>query len=242
LIIPTLCAIAALAVLVSLGTWQLQRKAWKENLLARIAARVEKPTVALGQALQIWRATADIEYLHLQAAGHFLHEREQHVYTVDARQGPGFHIYTPLVTPEGYLLLVNRGFVPADLKDRAKRPDGQVPGEIMITGLARRPTARGWFVPTGDPERNMSFWPDYATFLARAQAAGQPNLTAVPFFMDADAEPANPGGFPKGGVTRLDLPNRHLEYAITWFGLGATLIGVYFSFALGRLRSRKTNA
>jgi surfeit locus 1 family protein len=59
----------------------------------------------------------------------------------------------------------------------------------------------------------------------------------VPFFVDADAEPANPGGFPKGGVTRLTLPNRHLEYALTWYGLALTLVGVYAVFAAGRLRA-----
>ena len=59
----------------------------------------------------------------------------------------------------------------------------------------------------------------------------------VPFFVDADAEPANPGGFPRGGATRLVLPNRHLEYALTWYGLALTLIGVFTAFARGRLRS-----
>jgi surfeit locus 1 family protein len=58
----------------------------------------------------------------------------------------------------------------------------------------------------------------------------------VPFFVDAEASPENPGGFPKGGVTRLALSNRHLEYALTWYGLALTLIGVFAAFAVGRLR------
>ena len=57
----------------------------------------------------------------------------------------------------------------------------------------------------------------------------------VPFYVEADATP-NPGGWPKGGVTRLDLPNRHLEYAITWFGIGCTLIGVYAVFIRRKVR------
>ena len=60
----------------------------------------------------------------------------------------------------------------------------------------------------------------------------------MPFTIDADARPEPPGGLPRGGVTRLDLPNRHLEYALTWYGLALTLIGVYAAFAASRLRIR----
>jgi surfeit locus 1 family protein len=66
---------------------------------------------------------------------------------------------------------------------------------------------------------------------------GPQTATALPFAIDADARPEPPGGLPRGGVTRLELPNRHLEYALTWYGLAATLAGVYLAFAVSRLRS-----
>jgi len=102
--------------------------------------------------------------------------------------------------------------------------------------LVRRPTPRGSFVPASEPERNMFYWPDYPSMLSSAREAGK-ELTPLPFFVDADAEPANAGGFPRGGVTRLVLPNRHLEYALTWYGLALTLIGIFAAFSRGRLRA-----
>jgi surfeit locus 1 family protein len=58
----------------------------------------------------------------------------------------------------------------------------------------------------------------------------------VPFIVDAELDPGLPGGFPKGGVTRLELPNRHLEYALTWYGLAAALVAVFAAFAVTRWR------
>jgi surfeit locus 1 family protein len=237
LVWPSLLALAGLAVLIGLGTWQMSRKAWKEELLAQIAARVKAEPIPLSEALRRWHDTGDVEYAHVRVAGHFLHERERHVFAVDDRLGPGIHVYTPLETPDRQLVLVNRGFVPAPLEAPSLRSAGQVAGEVTLTGLVRRPTPRTAFVPASEPARNMFYWPDYPGMLGSATEVGTAGLTPVPFFVDADAEPANPGGFPRGGVTRLVLPNRHLEYALTWYGLALTLIGVFAAFARGRLRA-----
>jgi surfeit locus 1 family protein len=230
-------AIAGLAVLIGLGNWQMSRKAWKEGLIAQIGARAHAPAVSLSEALRQWRDSGDVEYLHVRLHGRWLHARERHVFAIDERLGPGFNIYTPLVTPEHQLVLVNRGFVPASLEHPPARSAGQVEGETALAGLARRPPPRGAFTPTSEPDRNLFYWPDYATMLASVPEAGRGDLSAVPFFLDADAEPANSGGFPQGGVTRLSLPNRHLEYALTWYGLALALIGVFAAFARARRNS-----
>jgi surfeit locus 1 family protein len=228
-------AVAGLAVLIGLGNWQMSRKAWKEGLLAQIETRVHAPPISLSEALRRWRDSGDVEYLHVRVTGRFLHARERHVFALDERLGPGFHIYTPLQTPEGQLILVNRGFVPTALKDPSARAAGEVDGPVTLTGLARRPSPRGAFTPASEPARNLFYWPDYQGMLASVPEAGREDLSALPFFLDADAEPANTGGFPRGGVTRLTLPNRHLEYALTWYGLALTLIGVFAAFARTRL-------
>jgi surfeit locus 1 family protein len=234
---PSVLAVAGLAVLIGLGNWQMSRKAWKEGLIAQIAARAHAEPVSLSQALRRWRDNGDVEYLHVRLNGRFLHARERHVFAIDERLGPGFHIYTPLKTPEGQLVLVNRGFVPTPLKDPSARAAGQVDGQMTLAGLARRPTPRGAFTPASEPARNLFYWPDYPSMLASVPEADRGDLSAVPFFLEADAEPANRGGFPRGGVTRLSLPNRHLEYALTWYGLALTLIGVFAAFARARRRS-----
>jgi surfeit locus 1 family protein len=144
-------------------------------------------------------------------------------------------VYTPLQVAPARFVWINRGSVPDARKDPATRREGQVAGEIEVTGLVRLPPARGMFTPANDAAHNLWFWPDVAAM--HASAFGGTGAEAYGFVVDADARPAPPSGLPAGGVTRLDLPNRHLEYAITWYGLALTLVGVYAAFAAGRLRS-----
>lgn len=236
LVLPALFAAAGLAVLIGLGTWQLERRASKLDLISRLEARTLADPIPLARALEIWRRTGEVEYLRLRVKGRFHHDRESFLY-MPAAEGPGYHVYTPLETAEAQLVLVNRGFVPAELKAAERRRAGQLDGEVEVTGLARQPTGKGWFTPASDVEHNIYFWPDYPTMLAAATAAGKGELSPVPFFLDAERAPQNPGGWPRGGVTRLELPNRHLEYAITWYGLAAALSAVFAAFARGRLRS-----
>ena len=124
---------------------------------------------------------------------------------------------------------------PTSARTRPAGRQGRPPGEVEMTGLVRVPHARGLFAPANDVARNLWYWPDVAAMQASAFAGTE--VHAVPFWLDADARPEPPGGLPRGGVTRLDLPNRHLEYALTWYGLALTLIGVYGAFAAGRLRA-----
>ena len=123
-------------------------------------------------------------------------------------------------------------------RTRPARRQGQLPGEVEITGLIRVPQAPGLFAPANDVARNLWYWPDVAA-MHDARPSPARRVSALPFWIDADAQPEPPGGLPRGGVTRLDLPNRHLEYALTWYGLALTLIGVYVAFAAGRLRQAR---
>jgi surfeit locus 1 family protein len=235
---PTLLSMLALATLLMLGTWQLHRRTWKEGLLANIAERTKAEPVALSRALQLWRQTGDVEYLRVRLTGHFDHDHERHVYAVDPALGPGVDVYTPLQTPDMQRVLVNRGFVPLSHREATLRAQGQIGGEITLSGLVRIPLPAGLFVPASEPARNMFYWPDFDTMLKTTSDGGGASGTPAPFFVDAEALPANPGGLPRGGVTRLSLPNRHLEYALTWYGLALALIAVYFAFAATRLKAR----
>lgn len=229
---PTLSMLVGLAVLLSLGTWQLQRKTWKEGLLADIAARTKATPIPLDEARRRQAAGEDVEYTRVVARGRFLHDKEAFVYASGAG-GPGFHLYTPLEAASGAILFVNRGFVPEHLKDPGLRRDGLPAGEVEVVGLLRMPGQKGWFTPDQGSARDVWFWRDLAGMAA--SAFGNQHRDIVPFFVEAEASPGP--GWPRGGVSRLELPNRHLEYALTWYGLAAALIGVYFAFVLARLRA-----
>jgi surfeit locus 1 family protein len=229
---PTAFALVALAVLVGLGTWQLQRRTWKEALIAKIAARVKAEPASLAVALRSYAEGGDIEYTHVVARGRFHHDKERYLYA-PAKSGLGWHVYTPLEFAPRRIVWVNRGFVPDALKSPQSRPGAEADGQAGIAGIVRLAPPPGMFTPHNDPARNLWYWPDAAAMTASAFAA-QPVETA-PVTIDADASP-DPGARPRGGTTRIDLPNRHLEYALTWYGLALTLIGVYAAFVVSRLR------
>ncbi|HWB44697.1 MAG TPA: SURF1 family protein [Hyphomicrobiaceae bacterium] len=237
LIWPTLFALAGVIVLVGLGIWQIQRKQWKEGLIASIAARVHAEPVPLARAVARARSGDDIEYLHVVARGGFDHTKERYLYA-PAAQVLGWHVYTPLALGPGSIVWVNRGFVPDARKAPASRAAGQVAGEVEVRGLVRLPRRKGLFTPRNEPDHNLWYWPDIGGLTASAFKPG--TVDPLPLTIEADATPAPPGGLPQGGVTRIELPNRHLEYAATWFGLALTLIGVYTAFAATRLRAAPT--
>lgn len=236
LLLPGVCALGALAILLGLGFWQLERLAWKEALIARVEARTKAPVAPLPPESEWAKLTAgNDEYRRVSLSGRFHHDKEAFVYTVISEKagryaGPGFWVMTPLELPSGAFVVVNRGFVPVERKDAAKRKEGQVAGAVTVTGLLRMPEGVGWFAPANDPAKDAWYRRDPAE-IANARGLAR----AAPFTVDADATP-NPGGLPQGGDTRVAFTNNHLQYAVTWFGIALSLIGVFAAFAWQRLR------
>ena len=223
--------LTALAVLLALGTWQVQRLHWKEGLLAAITERRTAPPADLAAIEAMARAGEDVDYRNLRVTGTFLNDKERHFFaTYQGRTG--YYVYTPLRLDDGRFLLVNRGFVTFERKEAEMRKQGQLTGEQAVTGLARAKLSGkpSWVVPDNDVAKNIFYW---KALDVMAKSAGLDPEKLVPFFMDADATP-NPGGMPIGGVTQFDLPNSHLQYAVTWYGLAAALVAVGGMFVLRR--------
>jgi surfeit locus 1 family protein len=239
LIVPGLFALLSFFFLCGLGVWQLHRLAWKEALIARVALQMQMSFVPWAPGEIEWpKINAEqYEYRHVRITGTFRHDLEALCYELlsDANgkfSGPGYWVLTPLEIAGGATFIINRGFVPLERKDPATRREGQLTGTVNVMGLLRLPERRSWFTPADDPAHHLWQVRDPA---AIAQAYGL--ARASPFFIDADGTP-NPGGLPEGGETKLVFPNRHLEYAITWFGLALTLVIVFIAFARKQLTSR----
>jgi surfeit locus 1 family protein len=223
---PTVATLLALVALVALGTWQLDRLAWKRDLIATRQAQLAAPAASLPAIAEDWRRW-DFRLAIVQ--GEFRHDLEQ-LYGVTAIDGKvGHHVLTPLVRPDGPAVLIDRGWVPADQAHPAARRLGQIEGPVQIAGIARyRGSDRpGWFTPDNRPEQGLWYWYDLP---ALERALGRQLLPVV---VEADATP-NLGGLPIGGRTRAELPNNHLQYAITWYGLAAGLLVIWVSFGLAR--------
>jgi surfeit locus 1 family protein len=225
-------ATVALVVLLALGTWQVQRLAWKTALIARVEDRVKAPPAALPDpATWPGLAAEDIEFRPVRLAGTFDHDREIHVFIALTRPlgplgGQGYFVVTPMTLDDGHVVFVNRGFVPLERKDPATRTEGRVSGRVEIEGLMRPAEAESWISPAPDPAKNVWFVRDP---LAMAQGSGIEAERVAPFTVDAFAGQV-PGGLPQGGETVLAFTNNHLGYAITWYGLAAALVAVTVVF------------
>ena len=216
----TVLMLAAFAVLIGLGVWQLQRLHWKEGLIAEIETRTKSEPIGLDQAIAIAREGRDPSYYRVKVEGRFDHTKELYLYAVSEGRA-GWHVITPLKTEDGEVVLIDRGFVPDELRNPASRAAGELDGMLAVTGIVRVPEAQGSFTPDNEVGANRWFWRDLQA-MSRATGAGE----VAPFFLEAEKSDV-PGGWPEGGQTRLELPNNHLQYAITWFLLAACLLIVY---------------
>jgi surfeit locus 1 family protein len=233
LLLLGLLALLAFVGLVALGTWQVERRAWKLDLIARVDSRIHAPAVD-APAPPAWPGItlATDEYRHIQATGRFLHDREVLVQAT-TRLGPGFWVMAPLQTSQGFTVLVNRGFVPAERRDRASRAAADTAGDVTVAGLLRMTEPKGGFLRSNDPVGQRWYSRDVAAIASSEGLSG-----TAPYFIDADATP-NPGGLPVGGLTVVAFPNNHLVYAITWYVLALMVAGAAFYVAREEWRGRK---
>jgi surfeit locus 1 family protein len=216
---PTVFTIPVMLLLLALGSWQIERLFWKRELIAERHAAVSAAPVAVPRDLEEARG---MEFRHVTDEGVFLHDKEIFLGATSEAGRNGYQVLTPLREAGGHIVFVNRGFIPAEVKDRAKRAEGEIAGTVRVQGLLRLQTGKpAWFLPDNRPDLNYWIWIDLP-----AMAAADNLQDVAPFYIDADATP-NPGGWPKGGITRLELRNDHLQYAITWFSLAVALIVIY---------------
>jgi len=219
----TALMLAGLALLIGLGVWQLKRLEWKQGLIAQIEARTKGPPITLEDAVALAGQGRDPSYYRVRVDGRFHHAKERYLYAVSEGR-VGWHVITPLETEDGDIVLVDRGFVPDELKDPSARAPGQVENVVTVTGIARSPETQTLFTPDNEPKVNRWFWRDLGGMARSMFPAG--TIDVAPFFLEADKSEV-PGFWPEGGQTRLEITNNHLQYAITWFLLGACLLIVY---------------
>ncbi len=234
----TLVVLVGLSILLTvallgLASWQLQRRVWKLDLIARVEQRVHAPPAPAPGPDQWPRLTADSDsYRKVRLTGVFEPGKTTLVQAV-TEQGPGFWVMAPLKTRDGFTVLINRGFAPADQRTAVAEPPALPQGPVVVTGLLRLTEPRGGFLRANDPQGDRWYSRDVPA-IARAKGLAE----IAPYFVDADATP-NPGGWPLGGLTVIRFPNSHLVYAITWFGLALMTAGAGVYLLRDAFRARR---
>jgi surfeit locus 1 family protein len=194
-----------------LGVWQVQRRAWKLELIAQVDTRSHAPAID-APGPDAWPSidAAHDAYRRVRAQGIFLNDRETLVQAATAL-GSGYWVMVPLQTDDGFIILVNRGFVPPERADPRRHGVSRLAVRGQVAGLLRITEPKGGFLQANDPAADHWHSRDVAAIAERR------NLTQVaPYFIDADATPGDQGQ-PVGGLTVIDFPNNHLVYALTWF-------------------------
>jgi surfeit locus 1 family protein len=220
-----LATLAGLALLVGLGTWQLHRLAWKEDLIARAEAQMARPPVPLPEASGL----AGMDFRKVAVRGSYLHDKAVAFGLTAADGRPGAHLVTPFRLEDGRVILVDRGWLPEDLLP-PRVPRGLEPGgTVPLAGVVRyrADPVRNLLTPADRPgERRWFSW----DIPALSAFSGAPLLPLVLVL----ARSEGPAGLPRTEPVRVDFRNEHLGYALTWYGLAAALLAVYLVFSFSR--------
>lgn len=233
--VPAVFTLALLAVLIGLGNWQLDRKVWKENFIDTLDRRLHAEPVVLPQSSSWPQLTPDQdEFRRVRFSAALEPQAAALVYAGGAAfrpdvSGPGYWVLAPARLPDGSLVVIDRGFVPEGRQDAAE----SAPAEGEMVGVLRWPERPGWFTPAPDRGRDLWFVRDPVA-IAAAKNWGE----VAPFYVELET-PQPPGGLPQAGALEVNLPDNHLQYAITWFGLAAALVGVFGFWTLGRWRETR---
>ena len=218
----TVFAAPVLAVLLGLGGWQLQRLVRKEALIQTLEDRTSAPVMPLPAGEVLTRSdVAALEFRRVRVTGDLRHGAAMKLLnrTLDGRAG--VHVITPLVRPDGDVVLIDRGWAPAELPSEGSVPDAE---RVDIEGFVRTFREPGRFVPDNEPQRDFWYFMDAAEMAA---AAGVGDVVRV-YVTVAPVEAAD--GYPRAVAPAVKLRNDHRLYAITWFGLAAGLLAVFAVF------------
>lgn len=226
---PTFFSIPALIILIMLGSWQVQRLMWKTDLIAQFTARSSAAPISL---TQINPDRTQAEFQRVRLVGRFNHDQEIFLVGRTYEGNGGFHVVTPFEDKSGTQLLINRGWVSEAYRPQEQRPFSVEPGEVSFEGIIRLPQRKGYFVPENEPD--AGFW--FTLKPDEIAAFWQLDEVKTAYYVDA-VRGSEVITLPIAAEVKIDVPNAHFNYAMTWFGLALSLIGVYLAYhhAQGRL-------
>ncbi len=237
-----IAAVIGIAILLALGSWQLFRLQWKLDLIDKRTASLSGNPVTIYDIEAGLEHGYDVDFLKVRLSGRYRHEATRFVYRPRGAW-PGYQVITPFIDSSGFVALVDRGFIDQRMLAAPIEGDTRQPeGEITLTGVTRnRANDRNMFTPDPDTANNIWYWYDLPGIAASMPEnlldgyEGPDPITSALFVqLEQGGEPGN-GKWPDPEDLKVELPNNHLQYALTWYSLAFVLAVMSWLF----IRRRK---
>ena len=213
--VPLVSFVIALLILLSLSLWQVKRLVWKTNLIEQRVSNFE------GEPKNLFdiKKPNENEFKKVFIEGQLLNNLEFFMPALSKNGNNGFHIIVPMEV-EKKLILFDTGWVPLAKKEKNKRLNNLIKEKKIFTAVIRLPGRKGYFQPDNDNIKN--FW-----FFVEPKLMEETISMKLENRFYLEAVDNGPNGYPLGNQTRIYLRNNHLQYAITWFLIALSLIGVF---------------
>lgn len=238
-----IASLVGIALLLGLGTWQVMRLQWKERLIEARASAITANPISMSDIEAAIEHGYDADFYRVRMTGRYIHDETRYVYRPRGKRA-GLQVVTPFLANSGFIVLVDRGFI--DEAMLGSTQGWRMPqGEVTVTGVTRnRARDRNMFSPDADLSKNVWYWYDLPGIVASlppsvAESAGEPAPITSSVFVQIE-----PGGepgsekFPDQEDLKVELPNNHLQYALTWYSLAIVLAVMSWLF----IRRRKAEA
>lgn len=230
-IFTALIVLVCFVILVGLGIWQVQRLHWKQDYLRRVDAAQAAPARPIGEALAARAAGTDVEYRRVEADCAMPRSQGRQMFVWDVQgDSHGWRALAACRVSADTLVVVDRGFI-AQTEGRIEAPSAVLPPVVHVIGQLRRPSGKSWFDQAGDAKTGFHSRVAAVDALKRLT----PGRYAPLIVMAETETPPPPNVRPSPLPT--NIPNNHLGYALTWFGLALALVGVYAGALFKRRRA-----
>ena len=214
--VPLVSFVIALLILLSLSLWQVKRLVWKTNLIEQRVSNFE------GEPKNLFdiKKPNENEFKKVFIEGQLLNNLEFFMPALSKNGNNGFHIIVPMEVEKKKFILFDTGWVPLAKKEKNKRLNNLIKEKKIFTAVIRLPGRKGYFQPDNDNIKN--FW-----FFVEPKLMEETISMKLENRFYLEAVDNGPNGYPLGNQTRIYLRNNHLQYAITWFLIALSLIGVF---------------
>ena len=194
-----------------MGTWQLYRLQWKQDLISEINTGLKSSPVKYSNKI-------NKNYQRVVLEGKYDFNNQIYLYSLNEKGQPGFDVITPFETTEKKNVLINRGWIKKNYKNKSQI---NPLGEKKIQGLLKKNTKKNIFKPENDIKKTIWF----SINLSEIKSVTGKNYDNFTIYLES-----NKTDIPRPKKITINVPNNHLKYAITWYSISISILFYFLYF------------